>query len=93
LSQHVGAPPSFNKETHDRMAMRIENTGWKIEWRGANGSWWRIGRYGDEAEARQTFQRAVREYPADTLIRLVRPDGTSAHMVRGHPPATGKGAD
>jgi hypothetical protein len=44
-------------------------TRWKVELL-SRGGWRQIGFPDDEAEARKLFERAIREYPADWLIRL-----------------------
>jgi hypothetical protein len=50
---------------------------WKIEWLGFTKRWRQIGYPADEAEALRLFAYAVHDYPADHLVRLVRPNGST----------------
>ena len=56
----------------DLMAPLVR-TQWRVEYR-ATGRWVQIGFPANLAEAWELFERAVNDYPADYLVRLVDGD-------------------
>jgi hypothetical protein len=58
------------------MTLTSEKGGWAIEILSYGGRWRRIGWPDGEADALRIFDQALRDYPTDYFIRLVRPDGS-----------------
>jgi hypothetical protein len=52
----------------------IERTQWRIEHLGQSGRWRQIGFPQSLTEAHSLFERAIRDYPSDHLVRLVDGD-------------------
>lgn len=55
-------------------------THWKIEVFGISREWRQIGFPDNETEAFELFERAVREYPSDMMVRLR--DGETVRTFR-----------